>query len=288
MTCHRIRRYALGLIALLLIPPLLWIGVVLLAGTSWARRQVVAALEARSGRSVTLQGLAVPLMGGVDLSGLAFGSPKNTDDPWLKAEKLRLNISFCDLMQGKVAPESIEIHRSNLRVLRRGDGSLELADFIVPPPKDPRDRGRSANGPERIAIVIHGATVAVVDEPSKSLFHLQNVEGEGAVEGGRVIIDHARGKLNGGPFQFSGQLDRSGEEPTFEARFRADRVVLDDGMRLLRYAVPVLAGASLYMRGNLDADLYLQGKGKTWKSLSRSLAGHGLVAINPIDLAGSS
>ena len=80
MTCHRIRRYALGLIALLLIPPLLWIGVVFLAGTSWARRQVVAALEARSGRSVSLDGLAVPLTGGVELSGLAFGSPKNTDD----------------------------------------------------------------------------------------------------------------------------------------------------------------------------------------------------------------
>ena len=48
--------------------------------------------------------------------------------------------------------------------------------------------------------------------------------------------------LNGGPFQFSGQLDRSGEELTLEAKFRAEKVVLDDGMRLLRYAVPVLAG----------------------------------------------
>jgi AsmA protein len=276
------------LIGLLLIPPLLWIGVVLLAGTSWARRQVVAALEARSGRSVSLDGLAVPLTGGVELSGLAFGSPKNTDDPWLKAERLRLNISLCELLQGKVAPESIEIYGSDLRVLRRGDGSLELADFILPPPKDPSGRGRSSNGSERIAIVIHSATVAVVDEPSKSHFHLQNVEGEAAVEGRRVVIDHMRGALNGGPFQFSGQLDRSGEEPTFEARFRADRVVLDDGLRLLRYAVPVLAGGSLDMRGNLDADLYLQGKGKTWETLSRSLAGHGLVAINPIDLAGSA
>jgi AsmA protein len=227
-------------------------------------------------------------MGGVELSGLAFGSPQSTDDPWLKAERLRLNISLCELLQGKAEPASIEIYGSVLRVLRRGDGSLELADFIMPPPKDPRDRGRSSNGSERIAIVIHSATVAVVDEPSKSHFRLQNVEGEGAVEGRRVVIDHLRGTLNGGPFQFSGQLDRSGEEPTFEARFRADRVVLDDGMRLLRYAVPVLAGASLDMRGNLDADLYLQGKGKTWKSLSGSLAGHGLVAINPIDLAGSS
>jgi hypothetical protein len=34
-------------------------------------------------------------------------------------------------------------------------------------------------------------------------------------------------------------------------------------------------------------DLYLQGKGKTWETLSRTLAGHGLIAINPVDLEGS-
>ena len=74
---------------------------------------------------------------------------------------------------------------------------------------------------------------------------------------------------------------------TLEARFRAEKVVLDDGMRLIRYAVPVLAGSSLDLKGQVDLDLYLQGKGKTWDTLSRTLTGHGLVAINPIDLEGS-
>ena len=288
MTCHRIRRYALGVIGLLLIPPLLWIGIVLTAGTGWARRHVVTSLEAHSGRSVTLEALAVPLCGGVELAGLAFGSPNNTDDPWLKAERIRLNISLFELLQGKIEPRSIEVDGSVLRVLRRADGSLELSDFILPPPKDHRARNRAENEPERIAVVFHRATVTVIDEPSKSLLHLVDVEGDGAVEGRRVVIQHARGTLNGGPFQFSGQLDRSGDEPTLEARLRADRVVLDDGMKLLRYAVPVLAGASLDLKGNLDADLYLQGKGKTWDALSRSLAGHGVVAIKPIDLDGSA
>jgi AsmA-like C-terminal region len=287
MKCNRVRRYALGLTGLILIPPLLWIGIVLVAPTAWARGRVVAALEAHSGRSVTLEGLAVPLFGGVELTGLAFGSPKNTDDPWLKAEKLRLSISLCEIFQGKFEPRSIEIDGGVLRVLRRADGSLELADFILPPPKSISARSRT-DEPERIAVSFHGATVTVLDEPSKTLLHLQNVEGDGAVEGRRVVLQNVRGTLNGGPFQFSGQLDRSGEEPTLEARLRADRVVLDDGMKLLRYAVPVLAGVSLNLKGHLDADFYLHGKGKTWESLSRSLAGHGLVAINPIDLDGSA
>jgi AsmA protein len=59
-------------------------------------------------------------------------------------------------------------------------------------------------------------------------------------------------------------------------------------MRLLRYAVPVLAGSTLYMKGHLDTDLYLHGKGRTWESLSRTLAGQGRVALNPVDLDGSA
>ena len=135
MTKQRLRRCALGLAGLIAIPPLLWIGVVLLAPTAWARRHVVAAMEASSGRSVVLERLDVPLLGGLELSGLTFGSPKNTDDPWLKAEKVRVDVKFGDLLRGKFVPSSIEIEGTSLRVLRRADGSLELADFILPPPK---------------------------------------------------------------------------------------------------------------------------------------------------------
>ena len=70
--------------------------------------------------------------------------------------------------------------------------------------------------------------------------------------------------LNGGPFQFVGELDRTGGSPGFEGRFQADDVVLDDGMSVLRYAVPVLAGAPLNLKGHLDSDVYVQGRGATW------------------------
>ena len=58
-------------------------------------------------------------------------------------------------------------------------------------------------------------------------------------------------------------------------------------MNALRYAVPVLAGTSLNLKGHLDADVYLQGRGATGDAVSRSLAGHGMIAINPIDLDGA-
>ena len=165
--------------------------------------------------------------------------------------------------------------------MRRADGSLELADFILPPPKRQEIARRADHGPERIAVQIRGGTVTLIDEPSKTRLHLQNVEGDGVCEGKRIVVDNLRGMLNGGPFQFSGQLDRTEDEPTLEARFRAEKVVLDDGMRLLRYAVPVLAGASLDLKGHLDTDLICKGKGKTWDALSRTLAGHGVDRDQP-------
>ncbi len=287
MTFHRMRRFALGLIGLVLIPPLLWIGVVVVAQTGWARRHVISALEASSGRSVGLKGLSVPLFGGVELTGLAFGSPQNTEDPWLNADKIRLDIGLGQLLRGRLEPTAVVMHGGTIRVLRRADGSLELADFILPPPKNNKSSGRASHAPQRIAVQIRGGTVTLIDEPSQTCLHLLNLEGDGVCEGKRIVIDDLRGILNGGPFQFSGQLDRTGDEPTLEARFHAEKVVLDDGMRLLRYAVPVLAGASLDLKGNLATDLYLQGKGKTWNALSRSLAGHGAVALSPIDLDGA-
>ena len=147
--------------------------------------------------------------------------------------------------------------------------------------------GGRSSGPERIDIHFHGATILVIDMPSKTHLHLQNVEGDGALEGKRIVAQNLRGTLNGGNFQFSGQLDRTELEPTLEARLRAEKVVLDEGMRLLRYAVPVLAGKSLDLKGHLDTDLYLQGKGKSWEALSRTLAGHGKISLNPVDLDGS-
>ena len=288
MVGRRVRRFALGVAGLALIPPLLWICVVLVAPTAWAKRRVVAALEAGSGRSVALSGLSVGLLGGVELTGLSFGSPQSHDDPWLKAEKIGLDLSVCQLIKGKIESCAIDVAGTELRVKRRADGSLELADFILPPPpREKNSRQRDGDDQERIAIAFRDASVSVIDEPSQTVLQLQKVEGDATREGKHLVVHNMKGILNGGPFQFSGQLDRSGQELTLEARLRAEKVVLDDGMRLLRYAVPVLAGSTLDLKGQLDLDLYLQGKGKTWETLSRTLAGHGLVAINPVDLEGS-
>jgi hypothetical protein len=286
MTFRRLRRYALYLVAALLIPPFLWVVAVLIAPTGWANERVTALLEARTGRSVRMESFSARLLGGIRLTNLEIGSPKNVVDPWLRIVNLRLDISLLDLCRGRLQPQVLELEGMKLRALRRADGSFEFADLIRPDTtaktasEDDRDHGE-------FAFHIRSSDLTIIDETSKTRLHMANVEGEGIRSDRKIVIKSLRGTLNGGAFHFVGQADRTDGVPTIEGRFQADDVVLDDGMSALRYAVPVLAGAPLNLKGHVDSDIYLNGRGATWDALRDSLVGHGVITISPVDLDGA-
>jgi hypothetical protein len=287
MTIHRVRRLSLVVAGiLLLLPVLLWVGVLLVAPTPWAKGRVIAALEARTGRSVRLESLAVAPLGGVRLSKLEIGSPGDVDDPWLKAATIRVDMGLARLMLGNSEPTAVEIDGVNLRVLRRADGSFELADFLLPD-AEPANGAPSHHGERTVKFHVRAETISLIDEPSLTRLCLRNVDSEGIREGRRVVIHHMRGTLNGGPLRFAGELDRGSSTRAVAGRLQVEDVVLDDGMSVLRYAVPVLAGASLHLKGQLDADIDFAGQGATWDELVQSLHGKGVIAIDPIDLDGA-
>jgi len=287
MKSSRVRLCVSILVGIILIPPLLWVGVVLVAPTGWAKHHVVAALEARTHRSVRLEGLSVCLLGGIRLANLEIGSPQGSDDPWLKTTDLRLDISLPQLLWGKLEPSLLEVEGVKLRVLRRSDGIFELADLVrTARPSLPSNEVHRAT--DRLAVQIRNGTIELIDQPTKTRLLLKNVEAEGTREGSQTFIHHLRGTINGGPFRFAGQLDRSGPVSGMEGRFFADDVILDDGMsEILRYVVPVLAGSPLNLKGRMHLDFHLRARGTTLDALSQSLAGEGEISINPIDLDGA-
>jgi AsmA protein len=191
------------------------------------------------------------------------------------------------LLAGNVAPRSLELEGVKLRVLRHADGTFELADLFEPRSQRQTLSWKTRHNPARLVVQVRGGDLIVIDEPSKTRLYFQNVDAEAVREGHRVLIHQMRGMLSGGTFHIEGQLDRTGEDPHFEGRFRAENVVLDEGMSMLRYAVPVLAGAPLNLKGRLNSDIYLHGEGSTSRALQKSLAGHGVIAIDPIDLDGA-
>src|SRR4051812_20098167 len=134
------RRVAL---ALLLLPPILWATVLAVTPTEWARTRIVAQLGRSTGRSVRLGSLRVGFFGSVYLAGLEIGAPGSGGDPWLKAPWTRINVSMLQLLAGQVEPSEIELRGLSLRVLRRKDGTLELADLLAA-----RDPAEAATTPQ--------------------------------------------------------------------------------------------------------------------------------------------
>ncbi len=290
MTFQRTRRYALVVMGIGLIPLFLWIGLLLIAPTGWARRQVIAALESRSGRSVRLESLSVHLLGGLRLLNLSIGSPQNTGQPWLQAAEVRFDCGLSQLMRGRLKPSTVEVDRASLRVFRRRDGSLELADLIQPRPTERGRAGTATAGlcqPDSLAFHLTNGKIELIDEPSQTHLNLQDVAGDGLLEGRKITVRNLEGTLNGGTFQLAGQLDLTDRYRIVDVALYADGVVLDDGMSALRYVIPPINGASLKWKGRLHCDVRAQGRGPDWDAVSRSLEGRGTVALDSIDLDGA-
>jgi len=290
MTFQRTRRYALVVLGIGLIPVLLWIGLLLIAPTGWARRQVIAALESRSGRSVRLDSLSVHPLGGLRLVNLSIGSPQNTDEPWLRAAEVRSDCCLSQLFRGKLKPSTVEVDRAALRVFRRRDGSLELADLIQPKPDGRGHAGTASTAvcqPESLLVHVTNSKIELIDEPSQTHLHLDDVSGEGLCEGRKITVRNLAGVLNGGSFRLAGQLDLTDSYRIVDVALEADGVVLDDGMSALRYVIPPINGAALKWKGRLRSDVRAQGRGTDWEAVGRSLEGRGTVALDSIDLDGA-
>jgi AsmA protein len=290
MMFQRTRRYALVLIGIGLIPLFLWAGLLLIAPTGWARRQVIAALESRSGRSVRLDSLSVHVFGGLRLTNLSIGSPQDTARPWFQAAEIRLDTGLSQLLRGRLKPSTVEVDRASLRVFRRGDGSLELSDLVHAESTErsrPGSKSAATCQPESLEFHLTNGKIELIDEPSHTHLHVEDVSGEGLIDGRVITVRKLEGTLNGGIFRLAGQLDASDAYRVFDVALSAESVVLDDGMIALRYVIPPINRASLKWKGRLSCDAQIQGRGSDWGAVSRTLEGRGTVALDSIDLDGA-
>jgi AsmA protein len=276
-------------VGVLLTPALLWVLIVLIAPTSWARSRIVSALQRASGRSVQLDDLVVCLRGGIELTGLRIGAPGAVGDPWMETRRIQIDVSPLQLLCGKFEPTYLEVEGGSLRVLRREDGTFELADLIRSPGTSSARSSAEPHrcGPSKLKAKLSQFQIVLIDQPTRTQLTFKDVAGEGNWEGERAFVATLEGQLNEGPFQFTAHLDRSTGQPNFEGQFRASDVGLDQGMNVLRYLVPVLAGAQGQLQGKLALDVYLRGHGATGEMLAKTLVGHGKIELDPIDLQGT-
>lgn len=288
--CCRRRRILRLAAAVAGLPTLLWAAILLVAPTGWARARVVRDLEEATGRKVAIESIRLGPLGTLRVRGLSVAERATPGDPWLKVDEARLDVHLCRLLVGRCRPESIDIDGLDLRVHRRADGSLEFGDLLArPAPRDPRSRGASAPDTAKTTLRFSGARVVVVDDPGATRLALNVADGSATWDGRVAEVPILRGRVNGGSFAFALHYDRSGPEPAFRAELRARGVMLGGGsLRPLGLFAPVIpsevAGA---FDGRCDLMLALHGQGGSADALRKSLAGHGSIKIDPIDLTGS-
>jgi hypothetical protein len=94
--------------------------------------------------------------------------------------------------------------------------------------------------------------------------------------------------MNQGSFDLTTNYDVTGDKPILEGQFRANDVVLDEGMDGLRYLIPILAGDGPSTQGRLSTNVYLRGQGDSKPTILHSLTGHGQIVLDPIELRDSA
>jgi uncharacterized protein involved in outer membrane biogenesis len=285
----RVRLRRLVPLAFVLLPPLFWTLVLTITPTEWARTRIVAQLSKASGRPIRLAHLRIGVLGGVELANLEIGAPGGGADPWLKAASARINVSVLQLLAGQVQPSEIRVNGLTLRVLRRSDGTLELADLLRAGPAEADDANSGSCEPAGLELWLSDGRVTIIDEPSETRLELAGVEGHATLQGRQASLHALRGTLNGGPFELAASIDRTHAEPSFEGKFHAHRVAVNEGSNLLPYLVPVLSGTSEADSADarLALSVYVRGQGKSREALRRSLVGQGSIGLDPVVLEGS-
>lgn len=282
------RRLGRWLLLMFLSPPAFW-GLVLAAvPTEWARSQVETALAEAAGQPCQLEGLSLGPLGDVRLRGVELAEPGRELDPWLRAESVRIDVRLIQLLHGRLQPTSIRAEGVALRVRRDHGGNFEFQHLLRTDPDTPGSTGSSADpsptGDPEVRYRLVDSRVTILDEPTGTRLEFTGLKGHGTWQRCRAKLTALTGHLNGGTFALEAELDRGVTAPMFEGQLNARNVAVGEGMNVLGYVAPVLAGASAGVDGRMDLNLYLRGTGDTADTLARSLVGQGAIRLDPIHL----
>lgn len=286
------RRWLVPL-GILLLPPLFWALMLIFVPMEWARARIVTRLGQATGRSVRLDGVRIGILGGVHLTNLQIGTPGSPENPWLSIHSASLNVSVLQLFFKCVDPTRVDVEGVVLRVERRNDGQLELADLLqtVSPGKEtdaPATRSEGGDSgiidPTRLEVNVRGGRLTVIDHPSGSRLDFRGIEGSGTWAEALVKLHELRGTINGGAFRMAAQLDRTLSSPRFEGQLEARGAALGRGMKALGYLVPVLSEAPSSLVGKLDLDVHMEAQGSSRDAILGSLIGYGAIRLDPIAL----
>jgi AsmA protein len=277
------RRLAAALVA----PVAIWVLIVALLPTGWARDRLVRAIEARTGRAVRIERVVIGPFGAVHLRGLALAERSAADRPWAEAVEIRVQASARALLSGRLQARHVLVRGLDLRVDRAEGGDFVFRDLccVRPDAGDDADgAGAGDHGDRSIRWTLADSRVTIDDAPTGTRLAISAIGGEGTWASRRVEVTRLIGLANGGRFAIQAEVERTPEGPTFETVLHAQAVGVNEGLHSLRMLAPVLAGSEVGLAGRMDLDLYLRGNATGAAALRRTAVGQGALRIDPVVL----
>lgn len=289
----RLRKaFRLGL-AVLVAGCALYVMVLKLIPTDWARRRLERKLSAATGQHVSIAELSFSVPAGARISGVRIARTE-AGDPWLEAATVQVDLCVGDLLRGRSRPRWVEADGLSLMLKRNRDGDCPIADLIA---------GHESAGPKTAAdsiaaferdtnpLIYHitNCRIHFEDEEARASWELTELSGHGAWSEDHADIQELSGKLNGGTIKLAARLDRDGAIPRFEVVLKATDIGLAQGLAPVSYLAPVLPrGEGLDLsREKATVSLDVHGSGSTRRQAELSLAGKGSITVDPIALEDS-
>ena len=270
-------------------PLVVWLAITLIVPTGWARHRIAARLQQATGRPVEIGSIAMGWLGDLSVRDVAIAEPGDVAHPWATIPEARLNVHLGHILLGQCAPSEIRLIRPSLRFARDGRGIWQCGGLVPPAaPGAPRNAAAETEASATATtLVIEDGAVSLDDQTGRFHLELSGVVVRGTIAPGVVMVEDARGMLNGGVVHLAARVERDGHALRFETETRAEGVDLDGGLDGLAHLVPIVEGGGDVIRGTLQVHLTLKGRGRTIDEVLRGLRGDGSFLIDPVDLTDS-
>ena len=251
-----LRRFAIGVAAMLLLAAIAWLGLPQLL--KW---QLPLQASVALGRAVTIGEVSFkPWSLELTVDDLAVaGLPAASSDPLLRVKRIRADLSIATLFKRAPVVEALEIDSPALRIARTADGHYDIDDLIAR--FAPRADG-PASDPARFALYnlqVRNAQLRFDDRPVQrvhlvealqiALPFLSNLPAEVEVK----VEPRLAFKLNGTPFDSGAQATPFAQNKSGALKLKMADLDLTPYLGYLPVTLPVRV-----TRGNVSADLALQ------------------------------
>jgi|GEM_PF-2650681 len=269
-----------------LAPLIFWVLTVELMPTRWLARRIEHSLERLTGLPAKVDRMRLTLAGGVVLDGVHVGPIAEAAESSTKIDvrKVLVNASWGSLICGKLAMTEVDLIGVEGTIAPTPDGSWMPKRWLKA--SDDFSIGSIAKADRAwlVDVEIRGGEVEILDPEHATRIRVTNLMGVAEAGENFFRMPHLTGRIDGGQLMLAISADRAQEIPIFDGHMALKGVPLGPQFDVLGMVCPLLAGPDAIPRGNMNLEVYLQGRLETnWQE---SLKGRGALKLDPLAVEG--